>query len=288
MQEEMLRLENFSFKYAGLETHALLNVSFSIRKGEIAVLAGPSGSGKTTLLRSVNGLIPHLYPGEYSGRVVVDGLVVHDTPTCSLARRIGFLFQNPENQIFMFSVERDVAFGLENTGVERPEILRRVDWALQLLKISELRKNSPSELSDGQKQRVAIAGALVMGAQLLVLDEPTSLLDPEIANNLVDLLRELNEELGLTILIVEHRLELVAPIADRLVVLSEGKIWKQGTPEEVLASEDIREAGLAPPTVVDLQKKLRSRGCWSDKIELNTERFSTVVKNDWPQLNSRT
>ncbi len=267
--------------YMGLDVPTLQNVNLSVRRGEIAVLAGASGSGKTTLLRCINGLIPHIYPGEYSGRVVVDGLVAQDTPTYELAKKIGFLFQNPENQIFMFTVERDIAFGLENLGVERSEIARRVDESLKLLKIENLRNRSPSELSDGQKQRVAIAGALAMGPELLVLDEPTSLLDPRAASDVVALVKELNAELGLSVLLVEHRLELVAPIADQLIILSGGRVWKSGPPVDVLASEGIHEVGLSAPTVVELQRRLRSMGRWPDKIDLSVDSFYAEAKETW-------
>ena len=279
--DEILRFEDLSFKYMGLDLPTLQNVNLSMRKGEIAVLAGASGSGKTTLLRCINGLIPHIYPGEYSGRVVVDGLVAQDTPTYELAKKIGFLFQNPENQIFMFTVERDIAFGLENLGVERSEIARRVDESLKLLSIEDLRNRSPSELSDGQKQRVAIAGALAMGPELLVLDEPTSLLDPRAATDVVALVKELNAELGLSVLLVEHRLELVAPIADQLIIMSGGRIWKSGPPVEVLASEGIHEVGLSAPTVVELQRQLRALGRWPGKIDLSVDAFYSEAKETW-------
>jgi energy-coupling factor transporter ATP-binding protein EcfA2 len=266
----------------GMELSTLQNVSLALRKGEIAVLAGASGSGKTTLLRCINGLIPHIYPGEYSGRVIVDGLVAQDTPTYELAKKIGFLFQNPENQIFMFTVERDIAFGLENLGVERSEIARRVDESLKLLNIEELRNRSPSELSDGQKQRVAIAGALAMGPELLVLDEPTSLLDPRTAEGVVRLVKELNSRLGLSVLFVEHRLELVAPIADQLIILAGGKVWKSGPPADVLLSEEIHEVGLSPPTVVELQRRLQSAGRWPGSLNLSVEAFYSEAKRIWP------
>jgi energy-coupling factor transporter ATP-binding protein EcfA2 len=264
-----------------MEAPTLQNISLSLKKGEIAVLAGASGSGKTTLLRCINGLIPHIYPGEYSGRVVADGLVVNETPTYELAKKIGFLFQNPENQIFMFTVERDIAFGLENLGVERSQIAHRVDDCLRLLNIGELRDRSPSELSDGQKQRVAIAGALAMGPELLVLDEPTSLLDPKTADGVVGLVKELNSKLGLSVLLVEHRLELVAPIADQLIILAKGKVWKSGPPAEVLSAEGIHEVGLSPPTVVEVQRRLKSLGRWPGQLDLSVEAFCAEAKEIW-------
>ena len=254
---EMVRMKGFSFTYEGTERRALSDISLSIEEGEVVVIAGASGSGKSTLLRSLNGLIPHVYRGNYEGEVWVDGMPVKETPTHVLATKVGFVFQNPENQIFMFTVERDIAFGLENLGYPQHEIRRRVDWALEMLGLLELRRRPPHELSDGQKQRVAIAGALVLKPKILILDEPTSLLDPETAFEVVKLVEELNSKLGLTVILVEHRLELVAPIADRLIVMYDGRISGNGRPREVLRDVDLMKFGLSPPTVISLQHEIK-------------------------------
>ena len=271
---EIIRVEEYSFTYEGTERRALSDISLSIEEGEVVVIAGASGSGKSTLLRSLNGLIPHVYRGNYEGEVWVDGMLVKETPTHVLATRVGFVFQNPENQIFMFTVERDVAFGLENLGYPQQEIRRRVDWALEMLGLSELRKRAPHELSDGQKQRVAIAGALVLEPKILILDEPTSLLDPETAFEVVKLVDELNRKLGLTVILVEHRLELVAPIADRLVVMYEGRVIGNGRPREVLRDVDLMKFGLSPPTVISLQHEMkRVLGVSFGKLALDVNEF---------------
>jgi energy-coupling factor transporter ATP-binding protein EcfA2 len=268
-----VEFNDYSFRYSGARQPTLSNITFRIERGEVAVVAGASGSGKSTLLRSINGLIPHMYPGEYSGEVRVEGMLVRDTPTYELARKVGFLFQNPENQIFMFTVERDVAFGMENMGYDPEVIRKKVDWAMDLLRIRELAKRSPSELSDGQKQRVAIAGSLVMDPSVLVLDEPTSLLDPKTALEVVSLVQSLNRRLGLTVILVEHRLELVAAIATKLIVISDGRIWGQGRPDEVLFQDDLSEQGLSPPPIVELQRRLARRiGARSTK-ELDINQF---------------
>lgn len=260
LKRKIVEFRNYSFKYSGASAPVLEDIEFSVREGEIVVLAGASGSGKSTILRSINGLIPHVYPGEYKGEVIVDGLLVKETPTYELARRVGFLFQNPENQIFMFTVERDIAFGLENLGYPPEVIRKKVDWAMNLLGISQLAKRSPSELSDGQKQRVAIAGSLVMDPSILVMDEPTSLLDPKTAWEVVELIRKLNKELGLTVILVEHRFELVSDIASKFVVISKGKLWKEGPPEDVLFSDQLEDIGLTPPPIVQVEKRLEERG----------------------------
>ena len=173
-----------------------------------------------------------------------------------LATKVGYIFQNPENQIFMFSVERDIGFGLENLGVARSEIRERVDSSMEMLGIKHLALRAPHELSDGQKQRVAIAGVVAMRPKILILDEPTSLLDPHTARDLVVLVKDLHDRLGITVLIVEHRLDLVAQIANRVIVLDGGKIVYDGEPRQVLYNSDISLYGVTEPTVVRLAKLL--------------------------------
>ncbi len=195
---EIVRVQNLSFRYPEASKFAVRDFELSIQAGEIVVLAGPSGCGKSTLLRTVNGLIPHMYTGEYVGSVSVGGTKVNEARMSELAQKVGLLFQNPENQIFMFSVERDIAFGLENLAVPPDEMRTRVDEAMRQLGIMDLAQRAPHELSDGQKQRVALAGVIVMKPRLIILDEPTSLLDPKTAVELVELVRRLRDETGIT------------------------------------------------------------------------------------------
>lgn len=252
--EGLINISNLSFSYLGDSRPVLNKTNLTIREGEIVVLAGHSGSGKSTLLRAINGLIPHQHGGEYSGEVVVDGMVVASSKMSQLTTKVGYIFQNPENQIFMFSVERDIAFGLENQGLSTEEIRNRVNWAMDLLQINHLALRAPHELSDGQKQRVAIAGVLAMKPKVLILDEPTSLLDPYTARSLVDLVKDLRSKLGMTVLIVEHRLDLVAKICDRIIVIDQGKIVIAGPPRDVLSRMDIGLFGVTEPTIVKLAK----------------------------------
>jgi energy-coupling factor transporter ATP-binding protein EcfA2 len=256
----ILEIERFSFRYADAPGWAVKDFDLTAGEGEVIVLAGPSGCGKSTLLRAVNGLIPHMYKGEYSGSVRVAGRDTASTPMKDLAQVVGFLFQNPENQIFMFSVERDVAFGLENLGTSREEMRERVDEALRLLSVTELAKRAPHELSDGQKQRVALAGVLAMRPKLIILDEPTSLLDPMTASDLVSQVDRLRKQTSTTFVVVEHRLDLLVGIADRLVVMSEGRKVMDGKPADVLASDDAQGYGVAVPVLSRLENALRSDG----------------------------
>ncbi|MDG6898167.1 MAG: ATP-binding cassette domain-containing protein, partial [Nitrososphaerota archaeon] len=210
--------------------------------------------------RAVNGLIPHMYSGEYAGEVKVAGAVVKDSAMRELAQKVGFLFQNPENQIFMFSVERDVAFGLENLGVPREEMRERVDEAMRTLRVTELARRAPHELSDGQKQRVALAGVLAMRPRLIILDEPTSLLDPMTASELVSTIDAIRRETRATFLVVEHRLDLIVRVADRLVVMNSGKKVMDGRPSEVLSNADAESYGVAVPAITKLENALVREG----------------------------
>lgn len=273
---KLIEIRNHSFRYYGSEHEVLKNINLEVGSGEIILIAGHSGSGKSTLLRAINGLIPHQHAGDYSGEVVVDGLNVAETSMSELATRVGYIFQNPENQIFMFSVERDIAFGLENLSLPRNEIRQRVDWAMDLLQIKHLALRAPHELSDGQKQRVAIAGVLAMRPKILILDEPTSLLDPFTAKSLVDLVQDLRDKLGMTVLIVEHRLDLVAKISDRIVVVDEGKIAFSGPPREVLSNTDVSLYGVTEPTMVKLAKLLTLGGPF---VPVDARELSSAIRD---------
>jgi energy-coupling factor transporter ATP-binding protein EcfA2 len=255
--DTVIKVSGLSFSYYGSSGRSLQDVNLSIQRGEIVLIAGHSGSGKSTLLRCLNGLIPHQHSGTYEGQVSVGGMIVSKSKMSELAKKVGYVFQNPENQIFMFSVERDIAFGLENLAVDREEIRRRVDESLTLLGIKDLALRAPHELSDGQKQRVAIAGVLVLKPQILILDEPTSLLDSFTARELVQLVLNLRGKLMMTVLIVEHRLDLLAKIATRIVILNEGRIVSDGPPRKILSEMDVGVHGVTEPTMVRLAKLLK-------------------------------
>lgn len=272
---KLIVVKDLSFRYFGSESPVLQNINLEIGESEIVLIVGHSGSGKSTLLRAINGLIPHQHNGDYTGDVKVDGLSVPRTPMSQLALKVGYIFQNPENQIFMFSVERDLGFGLENLGLPRKEIRDRVDWVMDLLKIRNLALKAPHELSDGQKQRVAIAGVIAMRPKILILDEPTSLLDPFTARDLVQLVQKLREDLGITVLIVEHRLDLVARICDRIIVVDDGRIILEDRAREILSKADVSHYGVAVPSIVKLGKLL---GLSGDRLPLDSEELQSALK----------
>jgi energy-coupling factor transporter ATP-binding protein EcfA2 len=275
----LLEIEGLTFRYPESTRAAVVDFNLAVGEGEVVVLAGPSGCGKSTLLRTMNGLIPHMYGGEYSGYVKVGGATVKSSTMTELAQRVGFLFQNPENQIFMFTVERDVAFGLENLGVPRAEMRSRVDEAMALLGIGDLALRAPHELSDGQKQRVALAGVLAMRPRLVILDEPTSLLDPKTAAELVGLVAKLRHDLGTTFLVVEHRLDLLVKVADRLVVMSQGKKVLEGEPKEVLFGDEAEAYGVSVPAVTKVQKMLASDGIARGDELLSAQELAAEVRS---------
>ena len=254
--KDLIRFNDFSFKYNSRNDKVLENINLSIKSNEITVLAGPTGCGKSTLLRAIVGLIPNMYEGEYTGDVTVDGIKIRDAEIKEIAKRVGFVFQNPENQIFMFSVERDIAFGLENLGLEQEIIKKRINKIMRTLNITHLAEKAPHELSDGQKQRTALAGVLAMEPKILILDEPTSLLDPKTAAEFMELINSLCREKGMSIIIVEHRLDLVLKYADKLIVLSEGKIISDNTPENVFNYKKDIIPELSVPFSTKLYRKL--------------------------------
>tara|TARA_B000000460_G_C21510140_1_gene390579 strand:+ start:84 stop:941 length:858 start_codon:yes stop_codon:yes gene_type:complete len=265
-EKSIIKFENFSFRYDSANEFILKNINLEINKNELVILAGPTGCGKSTLLRSIIGLIPHMHGGEYKGKVIVDQLVVNDVKITDLAKKAGFVFQNPENQIFMFSIERDIAFGLENLATSRTIMKERVDSILSLLEIEHLATKAPHELSDGEKQKAALAGILAMQPKILILDEPTSLLDPKTAINFINIVNDLRKKIGMTIVIVEHRLDLVVGIADKLIILSNGKIIENDNPKQVLhySNQLIPEIGI--PVISRLYRNLANSNYDFDNV----------------------
>lgn len=275
----VIETKNLTYTYPGSTTPSISDVSLKIEKGEFTLITGPSGCGKTTLCRCFNGLIPHFYQGEMKGEITVTDFNVTEHPIYELARHVGLVFQNPENQLFALSVEKDVAFGLENLGVPREEMRKKVDWALQLTGIYDLRERAPHELSGGQQQRVAIASVLAMQPEVIVLDEPTSFLDPLSAKKIFEVIRELNRNLGITVVLVEHRLDLTARYADHIIILDKGKIVLDGDPHEILCSEEARLIGVGIPKATRLYQILGKDGVnLGDTIPLSSEEMAKLLK----------
>ena len=229
----MIKVRNLSVQYGHIA--ALEDISFDISPGEFVLLTGASGCGKSTLARVLSGLIPNALPASVSGSVTVCGMNTHEHALPELAQRVGLIFQNPASQLFHISVENEVAFGPKNLGLSDDEVEERVDWALTVTGLTKMRCRRPQELSGGQKQCLAIAAALALRPDVLILDEPTASLDVINSRRIMDTLRRLRHEYGITVFLVEHRFAEVVKHADRVLVMSEGQIIANGSPQSVLA-----------------------------------------------------
>lgn len=258
MNEIIISAENVSYTYKSSqnETVGVKNLSLSIEKGDFVAFLGHNGSGKSTFAKLLNGF---LLPDE--GKVFVDGTDTSDeAKTYEIRSKVGMVFQNPDNQMVASVIEDDIAFGPENLGVEREEIIRRVDWALETVKMSEYRTRTPFKLSGGQKQRIAIAAILAMMPEVLILDESTAMLDPEGRKEVLDTVKRLNKEKNMTVILITHYMD-EALEADKIFVFSEGSLIKGGTPREVFSDfEAVEKAKLLLPVATAAGKALKEAG----------------------------
>ena len=257
----IIEFKNITFRYESDEEGVVLapavkDLSLSINKGEFVAILGHNGSGKSTLAKLANGL---LLPEQ--GTVLVDGMDTrNEEDDIKIKQTVGVVFQNPDNQIVATIVEEDVAFGPENLGIEPTEIRRRVDNALKTVGMYEYRKHGPHKLSGGQKQRVAIAGIIAMEPRCIILDEPTAMLDPIGRRDVMNAIKRLNRDLGITVVFITHYME-EAVEADRIVVMDDSRLLMDGTPKEVFAdAEKIRSIGLDVPQTCQLAEMLRADG----------------------------
>jgi len=258
----MIELRDVTFRYPRSKNPALMDVNLKIRDGEFVGILGPSGSGKSTLALTLNGIIPNSIRGAFSGEVIVRDpktgktFKTTETPVSKLSTLVGLVLQNPESQLFNMTVEDEVAFALENLGLPREEIAERVEWALKVVGLEGLENEFPPNLSGGEKQRLAIASVIAMKPSHLVLDEPTSQLDPKGKREVLRVIEELNRA-GTTVVMVEHDSRFLFRKADRLVVLNGGRVILQGTPREVAERvEELVEIGVRVPHSLLLSRAL--------------------------------
>jgi len=278
----LIKVKDLTFYYYNKNEPALKDINIIIRDGEFVLISGPSGSGKSTLARSFTGIIPHFYGGKISGRVQVQGFDVFKEKTRTIAEKVGMIFQNPENQLFSSDVEREIAFGLENLNFPINVIKKRIEETLDAIRIAHLRKRSITNLSGGEKQKVAIASVLAMHPEVLILDEPTSELDPKSAEEVLTLIQKLNDELGLTIILIEHRLDRVIQFVDRIIIMDKGKIIRDGPPRKVF-SENLVHIGIHIPPIIRICNDLKDLNILVENIPLTVresrESLSTILNN---------
>jgi len=274
----LIRIRDLTFHYGDASKPALQDVNLEVEDGEFVLVTGPSGCGKSSLCRCLNGLIPHFYGGKIAGGLEVQGLDVMKHTTKELATRVGMVFQDPENQLVAMDVEREIAFGLENLAFPKGVIAKRMEESLDTLGISGLRYRQVHELSDGEKQKVIIASVLALHPDVLVLDEPTSELDPKSAEEVLSVVQRLNDELGITVILVEHRLDRVVHLVDRMIVLDEGRIVADGNPRAVLSNCDIASLGAGVPPIVRIVQRLRGNGVNVDGIPLTVKEGRSMLK----------
>jgi len=274
----IIETKNLTYTYPGASKPSIDDVSIKVEKGEFVLITGPSGCGKTTLCRCFNGLVPHFYQGEIKGEITVAGINTLNHHTYEMAKHVGLVFQNPENQLFALSIEKDVAFGLENMGTAREVMRKKVDLALNQTGIYDIKERSPHEISGGQQQRVAIAAVIAMSPEIIVLDEPTSFLDPVSAEKIFDVIYRLNKEQGITVILVEHRLDLTAKYTNHLIVMDRGTVRFEGDPRKILSSEETKLMGVGIPKATLLYQMLKKEGLkLGDKTPLSSEELADEI-----------
>ncbi|WP_407855072.1 energy-coupling factor ABC transporter ATP-binding protein [Enterococcus hailinensis] len=267
----IIEINQIEFSYQEESTPALKNVSFSIQKGEWVAIVGHNGSGKSTLAKTINGL--HL---PQKGNVTVGGMELSYDSVWDVRRMVGMVFQNPDNQFVGATVEDDVAFGLENQGIEREEMQRRVKDALEKVKMQDFATREPARLSGGQKQRVAIAGVVALRPDIIILDEATSMLDPEGRDDVIATIRKIKEESDLTVISITHDIDEAAS-ANRILVMREGELFREGTPEEIFSEgPELVSLGLDLPFPEKLKAALKERG-----IEVPANYLDEEGMMDW-------
>ncbi|GMA47951.1 energy-coupling factor ABC transporter ATP-binding protein [Tetragenococcus muriaticus] len=265
--EPIINLKNITFRYQGEQTRtALQNVSLTVNKGEWLAIIGHNGSGKSTLAKTINGL---LLPE--SGSVSVGQLDLNEENVWTIRKMVGMVFQNPDNQFVGATVEDDVAFGMENQGVPRDEMLPRVKEALEQVKLTDFADKEPARLSGGQKQRVAIAGIVALRPDIIILDEATSMLDPEGRQEVISILKEIKEKYQLTVLSITHDIDEAAN-ANRIFVMREGELVDEGTPAKIFSEgPSLVEKGLDLPFPERLKQALKDRGVTVPETYLTEE-----------------
>lgn len=264
--------QHLKYKYPLTDKLALDDLSFTIEQGEFIGIIGRNNAGKSTLCEALVGIIPNFYKGAYGGKIFLDELQVASSPISEVCKKAGIVFQNPFNQVTgsKLTVYDEISFGLENMGIPRDEMIQRIDYSMELLDIVRLKNRNPFDLSGGQMQRMAIASIIAMKPEIIILDEPTSQLDPQGSEEVFQAVQKLSQE-GITILMVEHKMEKIAAYSDRVMLMDGGKLIDFDTPQKIFSRDDLQSYGLEPPTFTQICKKLdiknKTTGCYPVTLE---------------------
>lgn len=265
-------IEHLKYRYPGSSKLALDDISFTVKSGEFIGIIGRNESGKSSLCQAIAGLIPNFYKGAYGGKVLIDDLEVKMVDVDEVCQKVGIIFQNPFNQVTgsKLTVYEEISFGLENMGIPKEEMVQRIDEAMELLDISKYKDRYPFDLSGGQMQRMAIASIIAMKTEVIILDEPTSQLDPQGREEVFQAVQKLSRQ-GITILMVEHNMEKIAAYSDRIALLEEGKLIAIDTPQKIFSREDLHQYGVEAPVFTQIGRKLNLNnevtGCYPVTLE---------------------
>ncbi len=284
LEPTIVSLKDVTFSYKGSKRQALRGVSLDVKEGECVAILGPTGAGKSTLACVINGTVPLFIVGKLTGDVVVDGQIPNEVGTAQLASRVGLVFGDPDTQLFGMTVEEDVAFGPANLGFDYETIMERITRAIEGMRLQGLEQRAPHRLSGGQKQATAIAGVYAMLPKIMVLDEPTSMLDPEGKARVFSIIRDLNKSFGMTVIMIEQEVDDILELADRVFVMKSGEFVLGGTPEEVFAAVDeLKEVGIRVPSIVEFGNLIGA-----EKTPFSVEEAVSIVKGGaWKEASDR-
>ena len=274
----IIKFKNFHFRYKGNDEYALKNINLEIGSNKFILLAGETGSGKTSLIRCMNGLIPQFYAGHYKGHVEISGKNTNETTISELSNDIGIVFQNPENQLITMNVEHEIAFGLENLGISREIIRKKIKEVVEITEIESIIDKAPFEISGGEQQRVAIASILVLEPRVIILDEPTANLDPLFARKILNLLKKIQVEKKITIIISEHRMDLILPLVDEIILMKESEILAHDTKDNIINTNTFENLNINKPKIYSIFNELKKRNRFQHDLPVSIQDAINMLK----------
>jgi len=274
-------LDHLKYKYPGTDRLALNDISLSISSGEFIGIIGKNESGKSSLCQAIAGLIPGFYKGAYGGKVLIDEIEVKNVSVDELCETVGIVFQNPFNQVTgsKLTVYEEISFGLENLGIPKDEMVVRIDEAMELLDITKYKDRNPFDLSGGQMQRMAIASIIAMQPEVIVLDEPTSQLDPQGREEVYQAVQKLSKK-GITIFMVEHNMEKIAAYSDRVLLIDDSKQIAYDTPQNIFSRDDLDGYGIEAPVFTKICRELGKKNPVTGCYPVTLEEANDLLKND--------